>query len=197
MIGDIRYVSGKEHLIAQRHAVDYSTLFDPRTSVLGRWLTSKPAAIRIDDVLFAHGGMGPRYAGYGLETLQDTLRLYMGEELFSNWYNDEFLTFFNDPESVFWYRDLVQTDTLGSYLDTVLKRFKSRVHVVGHTPLDRIEERYDGRLIAVDMKEAATELLLLVRNDGDGWDRMKLGLEGPPRSIEPHTNELDTTYVRP
>jgi hypothetical protein len=211
MIGDVRYVSGKEHLIAQRHAMDYSDLFDPHASVLGRWLTSKPAAIRIDDVLFAHGGMGPRYAGYGLEELQDTLRLYMQEELFPNWHDDEFLgewaegttldsaavdrrwTFFNHRESVFWYRDLVQSDTLGPYLDKVLKRFDSRIHVVGHTPLDRIEERYDGRLIAVDMEEAATELLLLVRNDGDGWDRMKLGLEGPVGPIVKDTAELPST----
>ena len=216
MIGDLRYVAGKEHVIAQRYGVDYSGLFDPHRSVLGRWLTSKPAVIRIDDLLFAHGGMGPRYAGYGLEELQDTLRLYMEEELFSKWYDDEALgewaegatldsaavdrrwEFFNNPESVFWYRDLVQRDTLGAYLGKVLKRFKSSIHIVGHTPLDHIEERYDGRLIAVDMEEAATELLLLARNDAGGWDRLKLGLEGPPGPIRQDTTQVperDTVAV--
>lgn len=208
MIGDLRYVSGKEDLIALRHAVDYSTLFHPRTSVLGRWLATKPALVRIDDVLFAHGGVGPRYAGYGLEELHDTLRVYIQEELFSHWYDDEFLgewaegttldsaavdrrwTFFNHRESVFWYRDLVQSDTLGPYLGQVLERFRSNVHVVGHTPLEHIEERYEGRLIAVDMEEAATELLLLTRSAEGDWERRKLGLEGPPGPIEHDTARL-------
>jgi hypothetical protein len=201
MIGDPRYVSDKEDSIAKLHNVGYSELFEPHTSVLGRWLASKPALLRIEDVLLAHGGVGPRYLGYGLSELNDTLRLYMGEELFTHWYDDEFLgawaeettldsaavdrrwTFFNHSESIFWYRDLVYSDTLGEYLTKVLERFRSSVHVVGHTPLDHIEERYDGRLIGVDMEEAATELLFLAKNEEGGWDRWKIGLEGPPGPI--------------
>lgn len=215
MTGDLRYVSGKERLIAQRHAVGYSELFDPHSSVLGRWLASKPALLRIGDALLAHGGVGPRYLGYGLGELDDTLRLYMEEDVFTRWWDDEYLgtwaeettldsaavdrrwDFFNHPESVFWYRDLVRSDTLGQYLGTVLERFRSSVHVVAHTPLDHIEERYDGRLIAVDLENAASELLLLARNEDGGWDRLKIGLEGPPRPIERDTARLPPDAAPP
>ncbi len=200
MTQDLRYVSGKERQIAGLYQVDYSELFDPHTSVLGRWLASKPALIRIDDVLLSHGGVGPRFSRYGIEDYQDSLGAFIGEELFLRWEDDEFLSalvqeatldsagfmrrwdFFRDPESVFWYRDLVATDTLEAYIESILKHFRSNLHVVGHTPRGMIEEFYEGRVIAVDMEAAATELLLLVRKE-DGWERLKYGLRGPPEPL--------------
>jgi hypothetical protein len=35
--------------------------------------------------------------------------------------------------------------------------------VIGHTAFDSVGQRYDGALITVDLKDAATEMLLLVR----------------------------------
>ncbi|MGD2153415.1 MAG: metallophosphoesterase, partial [Gemmatimonadales bacterium] len=66
MTDDTRYTSPKELLIAQNYGVAYWQLFDPRSSVLGRWLASKPALIKVDRVLLAHGGVGPEYAGYSI-----------------------------------------------------------------------------------------------------------------------------------
>jgi hypothetical protein len=207
MIQDLRYVSGKEQLIAHRHGLGYSELFNPHTSVLGMWIASKPGLIRIDDVLLAHGGVGPPYARYRIRDFQDSLGAFIGEELFLRWDDDEFMMalvqettldsaaffrrwdFFRDPQSVFWYRDLVLTDTLGAYLGSLLKHFKSSIHVVGHTPRGRIEEFYEGRLIAVDMEAAATELLLLAKKE-DGWERSRYGTKGPPKPLTPPTTHM-------
>lgn len=207
MTGDLRYVAGKESLIALRHGLAYPEMFDPTRSVLGRWLASKPSLIRLDDMLLAHGGVSPSFLEYGIGEMYDSLRAFMAESLFVRWNDVEYLSrfgestdldsagvmrryeFFFAPESVLWYRDLVLTDTLGAHLDRVLDRYDSHVHIVAHTPVETIQERYDGKLIAVDLLDAASEMLLMVRN-GDGWERFKIPLVGPP---EPLGSSLPTT----
>ncbi len=198
MTRDLRYVSGKEYLLAQRHLTEYSELFHPTRSVLGRWLAHKPALIRIEDVLMAHGGMSPAYQSYSLAEYQDSLYKFIHEDEFPFWNDPDLLVavlkrsqldsaaffrrddFFFSDESVLWYRDLVYTDTLGDFLDRVLDRFDSEIHVVGHTALKAIEERYDGKLIAVDMQLPASELLILTRGPKGEWIRRRIGVEGPP-----------------
>ncbi len=46
----------------------------------------------------------------------------------------------------------------------MLRKYKSKTHIVAHTPLKSISKRYNGKLLATDLNEAATQLLLLVRN---------------------------------
>lgn len=212
MSGDLRYVAGKENLIAFRHGVAYSDLFDPHETVLGRWLATRPGLMRMDDLLLAHGGMSPAYIGYEPSEFQDTLDVFLGEDLFLGWNDPEFLAeygeastldsaavarrfdFFFDGESVFWYRDLVRSDTLGPFLDRVLERYDAGVHVIGHTPVETIQERYGGRLIATDLLDAATELLFLARDGNDGeWQRFKVPLFGPPVPLAAAPPSADST----
>lgn len=203
MSGDLRYVSGKEGLVAFRHGVTYSEMFDPRRSVLGRWLAAKPALARLDDVLLAHGGVSPAYAEYTLREVQDTLSRFMDEDLFLHWNDesDEFWTefaetteldsaaverrwdFFFGSESILWYRGFVNADTLDSHLERVLDRHDSGLHVVGHSIVHEIQARYGGRLIAVDVREPATELLLLVRENPGGWKRLRVPTVGEPEPV--------------
>ena len=82
-----------------------------------------------------------------------------------------------------WYRDLVLTDTLGAHLDAVLDHFGADVHVVGHTPVTTIRESYDGKLIAVDLLDAAAEMLMLEPQPEGGWDRVTIPLEGDARPL--------------
>jgi len=201
MSGDLRYVGGKETMLARAHRVDYSTMFDPKGSVLGRWLASKPGLVRIDDLLLAHGGMSPRYVNFTLEQYEDSLAAFMGEDLFVHWNDTEYLSgfsettdldsaavarrydFFFSTQSVQWYRALIYSDTLSDFLDTVLANFEVNTHVVGHTPVPTIGERYDGRLIATDLEDAASEMLFLARRRDGGWDRTMIPLLGEPRPL--------------
>ena len=203
MSGDLRYVSPKEAAIAHRHEVPYPRLFHPSASVLGRWLASKPGLVRLGDLLLAHGGVSPAYLDYSLQGFQDTLDVFISEPLFTGWYDDAFLDefarsttldsaqvtrryeFFFGPESVMWYRDLVLTDTLGAHLDRVLDRFDAAAHIVGHTPVPVIGERYGGKLIAVESLEHVTKLLFLERRSGGGWDRYLIGFAGDRQPLTP------------
>lgn len=209
MVDDLRYVSGKEKLIAQHHGTSYPRLFDVRYSVLGKWLASKPALLRIDEVLLAHGGISLDYAN-SLESFNDSLDAFINSPVFHRWSDSTVVVapmdsvalyqrtdFFFEESSVFWYRGYVQSDTLGGVLSEVLDRYNSDLHVVAHTPVETIQQRYDGSLIAVDLKEAATGLLLLVRT-AEGYERLKYGLGGDPepvlmgRAVESHGILLDS-----
>lgn len=200
--GDLRYVAPKEQTIADLHGMSYETLFDPDRSVLGRWIAAKPALVRLEDLLFAHGGVSPAYVDSSLEEYQDTLETFIAEPLFTRWRDEAFLReyvretrldtaqiyrrydFFFGPESVLWYRDLVLADTLGDHLDAVLERFGARVHVVGHTPVRTIRESYGGKLIAADLLDAAAEMLRLIRRRDGGWNRTVIRLDGGTVTLE-------------
>lgn len=194
MMGDLRYVGHRELAIARMHGVTYDRLFDPRYSVLGRWLASRPALLRIEDVLFAHGGVAPEYLDYTLQSVDDTLAAFTGEELFYRWADTAWVApldsagiarrsaFFWGPNSLFWHRGYAQADTLGAALDAVLDHFDSELLVVGHTPGRMIRQAYDGRLLLTNTYPFGRELLLL-RRAGDGWERLRIGTDGLLREV--------------
>jgi hypothetical protein len=200
LTNDLRYVAVKERHIAQLHGVTYPQLFDVRHSVLGKWLASKPGVMRIGRILLAHGGVSTDYAAFSLDAFDDSLAGFMSEELFYRWGQppdstlppividsaavERRIDFFYDENSVFWYRDYVMGDTLRAALDQVLTTYDSDVHVVAHTPVDRIGYRYDGALIAVDLSAPATQLLLLVQDEGS-LRAFRYRSEGPPEALGP------------
>lgn len=189
---DLRYVARKEALIAYSHRTTYPGLFDLRESVLGQWLATKPGLIRIDDILCAHGGIVPYYSrNYSISAFNDSLQKFLHDDLFDDLLADSVfiartdtalfqrrLLFLHGDDSVFWYRNYVYDDRLGDDLNTVLRKYKSKIHVVAHTPVKTITEFYDGNLIAVDLHDPATEILLLVRKKKRSYERYKVGITG-------------------
>jgi len=191
MLGDLRYVHPKEGHIAELHRITYDRLFDVRSSILGRWLATKPGLLRVGRVLVAHGGVTPLHARLSLQQLNDTLSAYMREDLFYHW-NDSTaqvkvdsatfqrrVDFIFDENSLFWHRGYILTDTLASQLTQVLRRLDADVLVVGHTAKPSVEARYDGRVIAAHSQKFGAELVLLVRTQ-TGYDRFRVGQPGPP-----------------
>lgn len=195
MLGDLRYVHPTDQRVADLHGVRHDRLLDIRTSVLGRWLASKPAIVRVDRALIAHGGVSPQYAQLGLREYDDSLRTYMGEELFYRWADttavipmdsaayERRLDFFWGEGSAFWHRGFVQSDSLANDLDHVLRRTKTDVLVVGHTPKPEIEALYGGRVIAAHTPAYGASLLLLVRTRR-GYERWRISGEGRERLPE-------------
>lgn len=193
---DLRYVSGKERLVARRHGRSYAEMYHVDRSVLGRWIAEQPVALRIDDVLLAHGGIGPAYLDQDVGALNDTLRAYLDEKLFRFWSDTtlslpkmdstavarRFRFFFEEPSPI-WYRGYARGEAPDSTVARLLESHDARFHVIGHTTVPSIRSRYGGRVILVDLEEPAIEMLLLVRS-GEGWKRRVIGLEGEPRPLE-------------
>jgi hypothetical protein len=185
LTNDLRYIGRKEKSLSIAFKVGYDLMFHPKKSYLGSWLSHKPSVIRIDDVLFAHGGV----ADLGTSVIQDfneQAYYFIHEDIFletskmhadsASYDPEEWLRhkrFFFSDMSPYWYRGYVTTDTLEDQLDDMLKKYKSKLHVVGHTSLDTITQRYNGKLITTDLKEKATELLFLERK-GKEYNRFRI-----------------------
>jgi hypothetical protein len=210
---DVRYVSPKEQLIARLHGVSYPELFDIRRSVLGQWMVRRPGLMKVNDVLLAHGGVGPSETPRTVEAVNDSMRTFMSEDLFYRW-ADTTLALVGDSASaervadqydhvvvldsvslarrtgllfdetgILWFRGYVLSDTFRLVLDAVLAEFGAEIHVVAHTPLSTIESRYDGKLLAVDLERPATEMLLLDRDEAGRYRRWKIRLNGPAEPL--------------
>lgn len=150
--GDLRYINEKYTQVASRMASSYPALYSAN-SVLGRWLRRLPTIVKINDMLFVHGGISPEHLDLGmpLEDVNATYRSALGlgrDQLKA----DPVLAALHDHKrSPIWYRGYFEDDTLTSErIDAILERLDVRRIVVGHTSMQRIESRFSGRVIAVD-----------------------------------------------
>ncbi|MDN3644316.1 metallophosphoesterase [Lutimonas halocynthiae] len=189
MTKDLRYVSRKERNIAVAHGLTYDALFHPTNSYLGTWLRSKVSLLKIGKIVFAHGGildLGP----ISLEEFNNKAYYYMKDPMYldvmkqspdstkydvNSW--SEMRFFFYNSEGPYWYRGYVNSDTLAPQLNAMLSKHESKIHVVAHTTLETITEKYDGKLLTTDLNDAATELLFLIRRKNK-YKRYKIDSEG-------------------
>lgn len=133
----------------------------------GRWLLGKNAAIRINDVVYVHGGISPKYSTWKLQEINDLLRreleFFMGREKALIKLPREF-----EPKIVYdangplWYRDLATREEgeMEADLGRTLKRLGARAMVIAHTfyrgsglsPVisPSYMSRFDGRLWIID-----------------------------------------------
>lgn len=196
MLGDLRYVHPAEQRIAKAHNVSYQQLFHPQQSVLGRWLASKPAVMKIGDLLLTHGGVSTDFIGETPESLAKTLTENIRDGIFvahvdttkkvrvdsthlARWEN-----FFWGERSLFWYRGYAQSDTLAEDLTRTLKGFKASAMVVGHTPQQTMATRYNGKLIIAHPRRPGSELLLITGR-GDQRKLQRILAHGSPEIISP------------
>jgi len=189
MTKDLRYVNAKEIAIASAYGKKYDELFHPTKSLLGAWLRAKPSILKIDNALFAHGGI----VDLGTNIINDFNKqayTYMKDSLFlkimskdstevahdlEKW--ERMRYFFYAEVSPYWYRGYVYSDTLDLQLDAMLKRYKSKVHIVAHTPLPSITQKYDGKLLTTDLEDASTQLLFLIKKRNK-YTRYKIEFSG-------------------
>lgn len=189
MGGDLRYVNPKEKSIAIAYKTTYDKLYHPKNSLLGRWLSHKPSVLKIDQFLFAHGGIVDlgtssliKYNTTVSEFMQDPLFLELVRQSpdstqydAKKWYRLH--DFFYYDKGPFWFRGYVTSDTLQVQLDQMLKRYRSEVHIVAHTRCNTITERYNRKLFTTDLYDEATELLFIKR-DKNSFETFKIDSSG-------------------
>lgn len=119
----------------------------------GRWVSRHDAVIRINDTLYMHGGIGPAYAGYTAETLNNAIRSALADPDEPDPANLLANILWNE-QGPLWYRGLAQNDeaTEAANLAAVLQRHGVTRIVLGHTkaaPL--VLPRFGGRVILTDI----------------------------------------------
>lgn len=156
--GDERYVNPKYMSgIVRYTTIKYRDLFGPETE-LGRWLRTKNLAVKLNDVLFVHGGLGPAAVerGLDLKSMNRTGRKVIDMNSSQMFFSDEPF-FVNGSEGPLWYRGY-HYGMGGQYqpitseeLDEVLAYYGVSAVVVGHTERDQVERLFNGRVYGVDV----------------------------------------------
>ena len=122
------------------------------TGVYGKWLRERYAVIRINGIVFLHGGVSPTTAALGCAGINDAVRRDLDVP---NPTPEQTLAMLSSSETgPLWYRGLAEEPepAFAPALTNILELLGASVIVVGHTvPADfRITRRFDGRVIQID-----------------------------------------------
>jgi hypothetical protein len=115
--------------------------FSPQ-GTYGKWILGHNAVIRIDDTLFLHAGISPRYADWGIRRINERVRQELAEGAARG--------IVADDEGPLWYRGLARHDARG--LDAVLKNYGVKRIVIGHTFTEgAVTPRFGGKVLLIDV----------------------------------------------
>lgn len=151
--------------------------FDAGTDY-GDWVRTRLAAVKVNGVLFLHGGVSPTVAALGCEGLNDAVRADLDAVPVPP---DALLSLLSTKEEgPLWYRGLATEPeaTFTPTLEMILQRMGARAIVVGHTPVTRVTARFGGRVVLID-----TGML-----DGEFYPG------GRPSALELHEGRLTAIY---
>ena len=114
---------------------------------MAQWVSSHNTIIRINDVLFLHGGLSSDLLPMSMSDINEQIRAELrGESV-------EGEPLGPASHSPLWYRGLARNGELDErpVLDAVLEHFGASMIVLGHTPdLNVITPRFDGQVVIID-----------------------------------------------
>jgi hypothetical protein len=115
----------------------------------GQRIRKQNAIVKINDVLFMHAGLSPKYASYSIRDINERIR----KEL-SDFRKLEGGFTLDDKDGPLWYRGLAQDDSpeLRAHVDALLKTHGVSRIVIGHTPTGgAVLPRLDGKVVVIDV----------------------------------------------
>jgi diadenosine tetraphosphatase ApaH/serine/threonine PP2A family protein phosphatase len=118
----------------------------------GRWLRELPVTVKINGLLFVHGGISPAVAQLGCDGINDQVRRELTKDL-EKTRATPLVSLAARADGPLWYRGLAQEpETFAPQVTEILAKAHARAIVVGHTvtPTGRITTRFDGRVIQID-----------------------------------------------
>jgi len=143
----------KDDLEAQK---EYLVHFD---EIYGAWILKHNAVIKINDIIFVHGGISEKYSLWKIEDINNRLRQELSE--LAKAAVNPGSTRLVQPEiayrgdSPLWFRDLavVPEEDLKDEVDRILANLGAKVMVIAHTPrIPSIREmrRFEGKVWIID-----------------------------------------------
>jgi len=149
--GDTRYANVKYNLVARRLNTTTPGLYGADTE-LGRWLRTKPVMVRIDSLLFAHGGVSPTLGERNLSLAEINEGIRGGLRYPMRSHTDPAVELLFDDEGPLWYRGyFLEEEPRPRTFQSALAPFGAGRVVVGHTPVDSVQTRHDGIIVAIDV----------------------------------------------
>jgi hypothetical protein len=112
----------------------------------GAWVTEHNTIIKINNMLFLHGGLSPVTLQMTLREINDRVRRELRGPVTEG-------MLYDSEDSPLWYRGLSrpETDAEALHVDALLEHFDADYIVLGHTPgYGTIVPRYDSRVLVID-----------------------------------------------
>jgi hypothetical protein len=162
--GNLRSVHPKYKEISKILETPFNTLFNEGT-VLGDWLRTRPVLVKVNNILFTHGGLHPDFVNKGM-SLHQINNVFKQQLIESELPKErtaigDYLHRNNGP---IYYRGYFQGQlATDAQINQLLTHFKIKNIVVGHTTHKQIETRYNGKVIVIDanMKSGSMGEMLL------------------------------------
>lgn len=149
---DLRYLNKKYKDVAEAFDFDFPELYAEH-SVLGQWLRTLPFIIRVNDMIFMHGGIHPEFLELGmtLEEVNTAFRDSLGMPR-PEIKETPLLKWLYGSKGPIWYRgyfnDRHPLDEEG--LQFILEELSLSHIIVGHTTFPGVFQHWDGRIYSVD-----------------------------------------------
>jgi len=160
------YRGRKSSTLARELGIAYGDLFGP-DSDLGNWLRTRNTVVRINDVLFVHGGLsrqllelnlsldaindrGRKLVQSGSSAPPDTEAATLPDLMAGYWGPYEYKGYFDTEE----YREVFDE----SVIDEALERYQCGRIVVGHHSVRSIHTVRDGRVLAIGVRLPSTDI---------------------------------------
>ena len=156
--GDQRYLNPRYLEVAKRFGVSaYSELLGPDT-VLGAWLRSRPAVLKLGDLLLLHGGLSPELTAstLSLEAVNAIARRHLDMPQIQRPAEDSDDALVMGSDGPLWYRGyfpMGDNPPAASDADVAasLARFGVVRILVGHTIVESVRPLYNGKVIAMQV----------------------------------------------
>lgn len=128
--------------------VEHRMAFGP-DGKYGKWLRSLNAVVKVNDAIYLHGGISPRFTSMSIKQINEEIASELKD--FSKLNEQGAVMAADGP---LWYRGLSQDDKAATpaEVDGVLSAFHVKQIVVGHTPTaGAVIPRYGGKVLVIDV----------------------------------------------
>jgi len=130
--------------------------------IYGKWILQQNAVIKINNIIFVHGGISEKFSKWGLKKINNRLRLEL-EDLRGAAMNftrpkipDYRRQFVFNPNGPYWYRlfATMDQDAFKENVDRILKNLEAEYVVIAHTPrvikTKKDMQLFQGRIWIID-----------------------------------------------
>ena len=152
---DLRYLNKKYDFFSKYFDLNYSQFYSSKT-VLGRWLRSKNVMLRINDILFVHGGISPEMfeKRLSIDSVNNTILSFLNQDYSKK--SAPLLNFLLFTYGPFWYRGYFRegdqpAKTTQMQLDSILNFYEVSHMIIGHTDVKSISPMFDGKVFPIDI----------------------------------------------
>ena len=170
LYNDLRYIHEKYKAAPILLNLEHKELYSDKT-IIGRWLRSKSTIIKINNILFTHGGISEDFISYGdfnIEKINNTMidSIPQSRAVIKK---TDFHKMYYSTKGLIWYRGYFKKynpDITDSDISRILKLVDADHIVVGHSTQEKVVHLFNNKIFGVDsgLKYGKYGEVLIIKN---------------------------------